>query len=205
MNAYDGLQISHFGRPRPERGFVYEMWWNPPVVQAINMPGWFEDHFNNMRRYNRLMAIGALVGTAGNGEVKQALTGGPDIAYKPEPADLRTLADALKELGKILFAGGARRVMANTWGYDVFRSPAELEQLDKIALDPTYIALGTGHPQGGNALSTDPRRGVVGPDFRVHGYENLHVCDASVFPSSLTVNPQLTIMSLAHYAAPLIH
>jgi choline dehydrogenase-like flavoprotein len=86
----------------------------------------------------------------------------------------------------------------------VFRSPAELERLDQIVLDPSYIALGTGHPQGGNALGADPRRGVVGPDFRVHGYENLYVCDASVFPSSLTVNPQLTIMSLAHYAAPLI-
>lgn len=205
MNAYDGLQISHFGRPRPERGFVYEMWWNPPVVQAINMPGWFEDHFDNMRRYNRLMAVGALVGTATNGQVKEAITGGPDIAYTPTRADLRTLGEALKELGKILFAGGARRVMANTWGYDVFTKASDLERLGQIALDPSYIALGTGHPQGGNALSTDPKRGVVGPDFRVHGYDNLYVCDASVFPSSLTVNPQLTIMSLAHYAASVIH
>src|SRR6266704_6648194 len=48
MNAYDGLQISHYGRPRPERGFVYETWWNPPVAQAVNMPGWVEDHFKNM-------------------------------------------------------------------------------------------------------------------------------------------------------------
>ncbi len=190
MNAYDGLQISHYGRPRVERGFVYETWWNPPVSQAINMPGWF-----------RLMAVGALVGTAGNATIGQAITGGPDVAYQPERADLAKLADALKELGRILFAGGARRVMANTWGYDVFKTPAELDRLDRIVLDPSYIALGTGHPQGGNALSTDPRRGVVGPDFRVHGYDNLYVCDASVFPSSLTVNPQLTVMSLAHYAA----
>jgi choline dehydrogenase-like flavoprotein len=204
MNAYDGLQISHFGRPRPERGFVYETWWNPPVAQAVNMPGWFEDHFENMRHYSRLMAVGVLVGTAGNAQVKEALTGGPDIAYTPEVADLRKLGDALKQLGQILFAGGAQRVMANTWGYDVFRGPKELDRLERIALDPSYIALGTGHPQGGNALSTDPRRGVVGPDFRVHGYENLYVCDASVFPSSLTVNPQLTIMSLAHYASALI-
>ena len=201
MNAYDGLQISHYGRPRPERGFVYETWWNPPVAQAVNMPGWFEDHFNNMRSYNRLMAVGVLVGTAGNAQVKEALTGGPDIVYTPEVADLRKLADALKQLGRILFAGGAKRVMANTWGYDVFKTPAELERLDRITLDPSYIALGTGHPQGGNALSMDPRRGVVGPDFRVHGYDNLYVCDASVFPSSVTVNPQLTVMSLAHYAA----
>jgi choline dehydrogenase-like flavoprotein len=43
---------------------------------------------------------------------------------------------------------------------------------------------------------------VVDEQFRVHGTENLYVCDASVFPSSITVNPQLTVMALADYAAP---
>ncbi len=64
--------------------------------------------------------------------------------------------------------------------------------------------LGTGHPQGGNALSRDPRKGVVDISFRVHGFENLYVCDASVFPTTIGVNPQLTVMTLADYAAPLI-
>jgi choline dehydrogenase-like flavoprotein len=50
-------------------------------------------------------------------------------------------------------------------------------------------------------MSRDPRKGVVDDGFRVHGFSNLHVCDASVFPSSLTVNPQITVMALAHYAA----
>jgi choline dehydrogenase-like flavoprotein len=204
MNAYDGLQISHTGVPQQGRGFVFETWWNPPAAQAVNMPGWFEEHYENMRRYNRLMAVGVLVGTAGNARVRQAITGGPDISYTPLADDLKKMADGLTLLGRILFAAGARRVMANTWGYDVFTSPNDLRRLKRIALDPSYIALGTGHPQGGNAMSVDPRRGVVGPDFRVHGYENLYVCDASVFPTSLTVNPQLTVMSLAHYAAPRI-
>jgi choline dehydrogenase-like flavoprotein len=39
------------------------------------------------------------------------------------------------------------------------------------------------------------------PVFRVHGYDDLYVCDASVFPTSRTVNPQLTVMALAHDAA----
>jgi glycine/D-amino acid oxidase-like deaminating enzyme len=34
-----------------------------------------------------------------------------------------------------------------------------------------------------------------------HGIENVYVCGASVFPSSVTVNPQLTVMALADYAA----
>jgi choline dehydrogenase-like flavoprotein len=41
----------------------------------------------------------------------------------------------------------------------------------------------------------------VDEHFRVNGFENLFVCDASVFPSPITVNPQLTVMALARYAA----
>ncbi len=201
INAHDGLQISHFGIPQPWRGFVFETWWNPPVVQALNMPGWFEDHFNNMLRYNHMMAVGVLVGTAGNAQVKRALTGGADVAYKPAAEDLKKMADGLKTLGQILFNAGAERVLVNTAGYDVFNKPEELSRLDDITSDPSYLTLGTGHPQGGNGMSQDPKRGVVGPDFRMHGYDNLYICDASVFPGSLTVNPQLTIMTLAHYAA----
>jgi choline dehydrogenase-like flavoprotein len=201
LRAEEGLQISHFGLPQRRNGFAFETWWNPPVAQALNMPGWFEDHFANMSRYEHLMAVGALVGTAGNARVRRALTGGADISYVPAPEDLATLAKALKLLGEILFAAGATRVMANTYGYDVFHSPAELERLDRIAMDHRYMTLGTGHPQGGNAMSRDPRKGVVDDGFRVHGFSNLHVCDASVFPSSLTVNPQITVMALAHYAA----
>jgi choline dehydrogenase-like flavoprotein len=200
VRAYEGLQISHYGIPS-QNGFVFETWFNPPVAQAVNMPGWFEQHFENMRAYDHLMAVGVLVGTAGNARVRRALTGGPGISYRPEKRDLQTLARGLQLLGRVLFAAGAKRVMLNTWGYDELRRPDELGRIEQIVSDPDYVTLGTGHPQGGNGLSRSPRHGVVGPDFRVHGYENLHVCDASVFPSSLTVNPQLTVMGLAHYAA----
>jgi len=201
LESYDGLQISHVGIPQ-QPGFVFETWFNPPVSQALNMPGWFERHFENMRRYAHLMAVGVLVGTASNGRIVRALTGGPGVDFRPERRDLETLAAGLKLLGALLFEAGATRVMVNTWGEDELTSPRQLGELDRIAADPDYITLGTGHPQGGNALSRDPRRGVIGPDFRVHGYEDLYVCDASVFPTSLTVNPQLTVMALAHYAAP---
>lgn len=53
-------------------------------------------------------------------------------------------------------------------------------------------------------MSADPRTGVVDASFAVHGFDNLFVCDASVFPSSVTVNPISTIMAVADYAAPRI-
>lgn len=201
QHAYAGLQISHYGLPLEMPGYAYETWFNPPVAQALNMPGWFGDHFQNMRDLDHLMAAGVIVGTEGNARVVKALTGGPDIQYTPTARDLNTLGRALKQLGKILFAAGAEQILVNTWNYDVIERPEDLGRLDAIVADPGNITLGTGHPQGGNAISRDPKRGVVGPDLRVHGYANLYVCDASVFPSSLTVNPQLTVMSVAHYAA----
>jgi choline dehydrogenase-like flavoprotein len=201
MNAYDGLQISHYGLPEPGRGFVLETWWNPPVAQAINMPGWFEDHFANMRAYPRLMAMGVLVGTRATARVRAALTGGPAVVYTPADEDLRKLGDGLAQAADLLLQAGARRVMLNTWGYDAFTHPSQLAEIHRLVRDRRYITLGTGHPQGGNAISRNPAVGVVDERFRVHGYENLYVCDASVFPSSLTVNPQLTVMALADYAA----
>jgi choline dehydrogenase-like flavoprotein len=200
QHAYAGLQISHYGLPR-ERGFAFETWFNPPVSQALNMPGWFERHFENMRRYDHLMAVGVIVGTGSYGKIGKALTGGAGITFVPQQRDLATMTRGLKLLGEILFEAGASRVMLNTWGYDEFTSPDQLGALDRIVADPDYVTLGTGHPQGGNPIGTDPKHSVVDPSFRVHGYSNLHVCDASVFPTSLTVNPQLTVMGLAHYAA----
>jgi choline dehydrogenase-like flavoprotein len=63
------------------------------------------------------------------------------------------------------------------------------------------VTMGTGHPQGGCAVSGDPERGVVDPSFLVRGTKNLYCCDASVFPTPIGVNPQVTVMSLARYAA----
>lgn len=201
LEAYDGLQISHFGVPPVGRGWVFETWWNPPVAQALNMPGWFEQHYDNMRHYNDMMAVGVLVGTESTGTVTSALLGGADVIYAPSLADRRKLADGLIELGEILFTAGARRIMVNSWNYHEFTSIGALPGLIPLTLDPEELQLGTGHPQGGNAISQSPERGVVDPSFKVHGWDNLYVCDASVIPSALTVNPQLTIMSLADYAS----
>ena len=42
-----------------------------------------------------------------------------------------------------------------------------------------------------------PGTSVVDSHSKVFGFDNLFVCDASVFPTSVGVNPQLTVMALA--------
>lgn len=201
IRAHDGLQIAHYYKPLQLPGVIFESWWNPPVSQAINMPGWFNEHYKNMRNYDKTMALGVLIGSKSTGYIVNALTGGPGVEYAPDKDERKKLASGLKLVGEILFAAGAKKVMYNTWSSHNFTSVEQLDDLDELVVNTDELALGTGHPQGGNAISQDPNKGVVDSDFKVHGYSNLYVCDASVFPTSLGVNPQLTIMALAHYAA----
>ena len=94
--------------------------------------------------------------------------------------------------------------MPSTFAYHEFTSAAALDRLGDLVHDDSQLWINSSHPQGGNALSRRPDRGVVNPSFQVHGYENLYLCDASVFPSTLGVNPQLTVMALARYAGRII-
>jgi len=54
-----------------------------------------------------------------------------------------------------------------------------------------------GHHLGTTRMSADPRRGVVDPDCRVHGIDNLYVASGSVFPTGGYADPTLTIVALA--------
>ena len=58
----------------------------------------------------------------------------------------------------------------------------------------------TVHLLGGAAIAAGPETGVVDCDHRVFGYRNLLVCDGSVVPVDLGVNPSLTITALAERA-----
>jgi choline dehydrogenase-like flavoprotein len=53
------------------------------------------------------------------------------------------------------------------------------------------------HHMGTTRMSAAPTDGVVDPDCRVHGVENLWIAGSSVFPSAGHANPTLTIVALA--------
>ncbi|HVF77984.1 MAG TPA: GMC family oxidoreductase [Solirubrobacteraceae bacterium] len=58
----------------------------------------------------------------------------------------------------------------------------------------------TAHVLGGVVIARSPEEGVVDARHRVFGYENLLVCDGSVVPANVGVNPSLTITALAERA-----
>lgn len=53
------------------------------------------------------------------------------------------------------------------------------------------------HPAGTCRMATRPELGVVDPNGRVFGVDNLFVAGAAVFPTSGPANPALTVVALA--------
>ena len=76
---------------------------------------------------------------------------------------------------------------------------ADLHAYVREVCDTVYHASGTCRMGAANAAST-----VVTPDLCLRGVRGLRVCDASVFPSMVTVNIANTVMMVAEKAADLV-
>ena len=53
------------------------------------------------------------------------------------------------------------------------------------------------HPMSTCRMSRDREHGVVKPDGETWDVQNLIICDASIFPTALGANPQITLMAAA--------
>jgi choline dehydrogenase-like flavoprotein len=96
------------------------------------------------------------------------------------------------------FAAGAETVLPATSDAPVYRSWGEAKRgIGSLELRSPNVVLHSTHPLGGCAMGADPRNSVVDSFGRHHGIENLFVIDGSVFPTSLGVNPSLSIYALA--------
>jgi choline dehydrogenase-like flavoprotein len=186
------------GRPR----FLIETWFNPPATQATSMPGWFEQHSKLMESYPKMASVGVLVGTTETSDVRWRRGLGQTIRFEAQREDMNRLKEGMKTATEILWEAGATLVMPAT--YDWITLPkcdrTSLDRLNNVK-DGTDILLSTSHPQGGNAMGTANDGGVVDECFHVQGFSNLYVCDASVFPTGIHVQPQLTVMGMADYGA----
>jgi choline dehydrogenase-like flavoprotein len=200
LDAFDADQMSVYLRT-PD--FCIECTHNPLMSAALTTPGWFEDHGRLMARTRHLAYAGGMVGTEPVGRVSLSpLFGQEELHFRLTAGDLEKQRRALHCIATVFFAAGARRVVLPTHRFVELRSPDDAWMIDEHVRSQSDIQVGSAHPQGGNPFAEDPERGAVGPDLGVHGYDNLVVCDASVFPTSVRVNPIDTLLALGRSAAP---
>ena len=179
-------------------GFLVEGTFLPPLQLSLLLPiaGW--RHEELMMRYNHYAMAGVLVRDGSNGEITLNDRGLPRVDYVLKPKELEIIARGVEVISMMWFRLGASRVVTPHMAKPIISGPGEIPELvSTIKNDPKGMLLGSAHPQGGNRMGNDPESCVVDSNCRVFGFRNLFVCDASVFPTAIGVNPQLTVMALA--------
>jgi choline dehydrogenase-like flavoprotein len=107
----------------------------------------------------------------------------------------------MANVARLQLAAGAKEVMTLHETPVVIRSEADVARIAEAPFGPNQQTLFSAHQMGGSAMGDDPGRSVVNARGRHHDIENLWIADGSVFPTSLGVNPQLTIYALARLFA----
>ena len=150
--------------------------------------------------FDHVSSFGFMIEDTSRGSVRDVM-GQPVIQYWLSEQDVSHIKRALDVLAQIYFAAGARRVHLPIAGFEVLESQADLDELRRARIRPWDLDLTAYHPLGTARMGLDPASSVVGPDHQVHGTPGLYVVDGAAVPSSLGVNPQITIMALATRAA----
>ncbi|MGB8330449.1 MAG: GMC family oxidoreductase [Polyangiales bacterium] len=122
------------------------------------------------------------------------------IEYDLDDRDFESMREALRGTAKIYFAAGARRVYLPTTRRTTIEGADQVDSaINSLRNGKHMYRLTSYHPQGTMRMGADPSTSVVAPDGRCHDLDNVYVPDASLFPSSLLVNPQITVYTMASY------
>jgi choline dehydrogenase-like flavoprotein len=190
-------EVDHFR----EEGFKLETASLPLELAGVRMAGFGAAFQQKITDYGHSAVWGAQVRAEGEGRVAPGPLGAR-ISYTPAEVDMARFRRGVKILCEMHFAAGAVRVYPGVHGGpEVLTSRDELAQLDDLPLDPRAWSLIASHLFGTCRMAKEPRDGVVGFDFGVHGVERLWVVDASIFPTTPGVNPQHAIMALSMLAS----
>ncbi|MDO8519404.1 MAG: GMC family oxidoreductase [Deltaproteobacteria bacterium] len=187
-----------------KEGLMFESVFFPPWLLATSLHLVREAHWEVMKNYRRIAIFGFLVHDESRGRVKEGKGGRPLVFYNLGSKEKEKFVRGLKILAEVFFAAGARKVFPTLRSVDAIHSVADIKKLDSRKIRARDFESAGFHPLGTCRMGNDPRLSVVDMNLRVHDMENLWVADGSVFPSSLGVNPQITIMAFATRCADAI-
>ena len=124
----------------------------------------------------------------------------------PNPDSRITLSSEKDELGQELvqlnWRMSSQDIRSIRRTQEIIHEEFQRADLGRVQIDleddtPPLEVTGGWHHMGTTRMHIDPKYGVVDENCRVHGISNLHIAGPSVFPTSGSANPTLTIVALS--------
>jgi choline dehydrogenase-like flavoprotein len=195
------VSVHQFAHRPDGVGYFIEASPTHPMLSALAFPGTGDAHRRLMERLPFLQATIALLIDGHHddegGVVTADGTGRVKVSYPMAPALRDAAVHALGNMARLQLAAGAKEIMTLHESPLVIRGEADIARIAEAPFGPNRHAVFSAHQMGGCAMGEDPRTSVVDSRGRHHELGNVWIVDGSVFPTSLGVNPQLTIYAVA--------
>jgi choline dehydrogenase-like flavoprotein len=196
VRGWDGVMQSYYVDQWESERILLEATFTPLAFGGGWLLGTGADHQRAMLDFGHVGSIGVHLSDRSSGRVGLGAAGSLRASYGLSREEAGRLAFGIARAAEIHFAAGASEVYPNIPRVGTLR-PQDLASFEATALKPSELRLEAFHPMGTARIATDPREGACAPDGSVHGTRDLYVADASLFPTSVGVNPMMTILAFA--------
>jgi hypothetical protein len=189
--------------PDGPAGFKLESGPTHPILVGITLPGFGAGHAGLMANLPSLQVVIALLRDgfhpqSPGGRVVLRSDGSAVLDYDIPTYLWEGVRRAYRAMAELQFAAGARQVLTVHEGAAPVASwEAARDVIDRLEMRALAARVVSAHVMGGCAMGSDPRASVVDENGRHHQLANLSVHDASLFPTSVGANPQLSIYAQA--------
>jgi choline dehydrogenase-like flavoprotein len=200
VRGWDGVMQSFYVDQWEHERILLEATFTPLAFGGAWLLGAGVEHQRRMLDFGHVGSIGVHLCDRSSGRVGLGSEGSLRASYKLEADDARRLAFGIARAAEIHFAAGATEVYPNIARVGVLK-PGDLAQFEATTFKPAELRLEAFHPMGTARMAADPSEGACGIDGAVHGTEGLYVADASLFPTSVGVNPMMTVIAFAKQVA----
>lgn len=196
IEGWRGALQSAYSRSLEREGITLIGLFVPPGVLAATMTGFGPEHVRRAADVPHLAVFGGLIHDEGGGTVHRGPGREPLVTYRMAKEDRAKIPRVIRVMSEIFFAAGAREVFPPILGQRGVTAD-ELARLDLDRIPAMKLECSSQHPLGSARMGVSADMSVVDASGRAWDVDGLYVADGSVVPTSLGVNPQLTIMALA--------
>jgi hypothetical protein len=205
VNGWLGVPQSVYVDEFIDEGIMLEGAFVIPALFAPQLPYIGEKAKDLMFHYKNIATFGAMIFDETRGRVRPGIMGRPFITYNMVREDIKKATKGIAYNAEILLAGGAKKIFPHIPWMEEMTSVKQVHELLRRGLKGSEIQTMAFHPMGTCVMGSDRRHAVVDPYSETFDVKNLFVCDASIFPTCLGVNPMVSIMSFANRSADYIH
>ncbi|MDP1826008.1 MAG: GMC family oxidoreductase [Archangium sp.] len=186
-------------------GLYFEGGQVPLELTAATLSGSGPSFVSLMEQFNQSFTFGFMVKDTSRGRVSASASGEPSMRYSVNEHDRALLQRGFAILSRVYFAAGAKEVRLPVLGFDRLRNLDDVAKLERAKVPARHMDLTAYHPLGTARMGVAPLNSVVDETNEAHDVHSLFIADGSAVPSSLGVNPQLTLMAMSLRAAGFVH